>query len=148
MKKPKNFISEGAAVELLQRIFGNTDTDVMTLQEVYVAAGRGELDEETNRNWVNNVMTKLRYHSLITPDYTYGNRKKLSGIKLTIAGRTAIGRAASDEAAGVDNGSRPPRPATSLTLDEMLATVEQLRKKYPAFDIELIIKPKESPMQQ
>lgn len=142
MKKSKHFISEGAAVELLQRIFGNTDADTLTLKEVYLAAGRGEIDEETNRNWVNNVMTKLRYHSLITPDYTYGNRKKLSGIKLTIAGRTAIGRTAGDE---TDNGTvRQPRQTASLTLDEMLATVEQLRKKYPAFDIDLVIKPKES----
>ena len=92
MGKQNNRISEGAAIELLKRLFGETEADLITLDEAYIAAGRGELDAETNRNWLNNVMTKLTQHNLIAPDYKYDGRKRLVGIKLTLTGRTALGR--------------------------------------------------------
>jgi hypothetical protein len=88
----KNRISEGSAIELLKRIFKNTTSDLITLEEAYVAADRSHLPAETNRNWLNNVMTKLSQHNLIVADYKYDGRKRLNGIKLTIAGKTALNR--------------------------------------------------------
>jgi len=146
MKKAfKNAISEGAAVKLLNRLYAPyKDKNEISLEEIYEAAGRAEIDPETNRNWFNGVLAKLKMHNFVETATTFENsRNKVVGMKLTMAGEFVLGRRSETPIPGQRSGSA----AASLTLDEMLAAVEELRKKYTAFDIELIIKPKETPMQ-
>lgn len=147
LMKNSKYISEQAAIELLKRIFGSTDADEMTLDEIYAAAGRTDQPAKTNRGWLNGVQTKLQYYKFVKPVMKFENsRNKLDKLRLTIAGKTVLGRAA-DNADGAA-ARHEDRRSTGLTLDEMLAAVEELRKKYTAFDIELIVKPKDTPMQQ
>jgi len=144
--KPKNSVSEAAAVKLLNRLFaGHKDTIELQLEEIYEAAGRTSMPDETNRNWLNGVFAKLKTYNFVETVTTFENsRHKVTGMKLTLAGQYVLGRK-------VDSSQNPKEQETSrtsgLTLDEMLAAVEDLRKKYTAFDIELIIKPKAPPMQ-
>lgn len=145
MGKPKHYISEGAAVELLKRLFGASEADALTLKEVYHAAGRGELDDDTNRNWLNTVMTKLRYHNLITPEYAYDGRKKVSRIKLTIAGRTLLGR--TGQPITHEEPSSTGEQARVITPQTVHDDIEILKKLYPSFNVGLIFEPKDKPMQ-
>lgn len=143
MNKPKHYISEGAAVELLKRIWGASEADSLTLNEIYNNAGRGELDDATNRNWLNTVMTKLRYHNLITPVYKYDGRKKVDRIKLTLTGKTFLGKAGQVTGEEYRNNDAQIRVITPQTVHD---DIEVLKKQYPSFTVGLIFEPKDKPM--
>ncbi len=146
MKRPTNRISEDAAVELLRRLFPvSLETDELSLDEVYVAAGRSNLNPQTNRNWLNGVLTKLKDHKFITTGNKFENsRSKLDKIKLTTAGKTALGRTNNEE----NTVDRPPKDnvpqKNDLSLDEMLNIVEGLKAKHPKWDIVFEVRAKSS----
>jgi hypothetical protein len=146
-KVSKNSVSEGAAVKLLNRLFAaHKDSNELTLEEIYSAAGRTDMDAETNRNWFNGVLAKLKRYNFVDTVTTYENsRHKVVGMKLTIAGQYILGRKVEGNMPPGTPDEQPSR-TSGLTLDEMLAAIEELREKYTGFDIELVIKPKGTPM--
>lgn len=133
MKRPKNYISETAAVENLRRLFSpNPNADQLSLEEVFIAAGRERENGRTNRNWLANKMTQLKYHGLIRPIYKYGQRKELAAIKLSLKGKKALGRLSE----GRDNSSLLNSAlGTDVSAIEVAAAVRAFRDNYPEFDV-------------
>jgi len=140
-KKP----TKNSATLTLKRLYTPyPEEDSLTIEKMYIAAGRDtsvEL-EDKNRNWLSNKLTALYYHNLAKPIYSYDGRRKLERVQLTVEGKRALGRVSAP--GQVEPASLPS--VASLTLEDMLAAVEALRKKYPGFDIDLTIKPKEQPI--
>ena len=133
MKKTKNYISRTAAVENLRRLFSpSPNADQLSLQEIFIAAGRERENEQTNRNWLANKMTQLKYHNLIKPIYKYGQRKELVAIKLGLEGKKALGRLS-------EGRENPPLLNSALSADgpalEIAEAVRAFRDNYPEFDV-------------
>jgi hypothetical protein len=153
--KRANDISEAAAVELLRRIFDSAPgRDELSLGEIYVAVGRGELDADVNRNWLNTVMLKLKRHSFIAPQYEFDRRKKLRSIKLTVAGKAALGRTGvpapqsappTDSVAAV--GAATP-DSRDISYNDVAKAVRLFRDNNPEFEVVFRVTLKEAPMQQ
>ena len=146
MNNVKKYISEGAATETLQRIYSNSpDSDVVRLGDIFIATERTAIDEGTNRNWLANKMTQLRYHNLINPVYRFDGRKRLDGVQLTIKGKRALGRLDADLIEDVtENTNITPLKTgvSSLTLDDILEAVATLQEKHSGWDIQFTVNPK------
>ena len=143
MTKGKNNISEQAAIQLLKRLFdGLPDKNSLTLDELYAAADRSQLDADTNRNWINNVMTKLRKHNFIVPNYTYDGRKKLEGVRLSATGKSVLGRGHSlDESEGDSLATKPVNDHVGI--DQLTRTVSLFKKQTPDYEVIFRIELKE-----
>jgi hypothetical protein len=140
MKKAKNLISEKAAVQLLKRLFADAKSEVMTLDEVYAAAGRAERNSDTNRNWLNGILAKLRHYKLVeTIDKYENSRSKLDKLKLTIAGKTAIGWPVDT---GADVSSHTP-VQRGMTYNDLAKAVAAFRNENSDFDVVFEVKLKE-----
>lgn len=143
MTKGKNDISEQAAIQLLKRLFEKSpDKNSLTLDQLYAAAGRGQLDADTNRNWINNVMTKLRKHNFIVPNYTYDGRKKLEGVKLSATGKSILGR--TNDFDGNDAARTLIKTTNDhVGIDQLTKTVSQFRRQNPDYEVTFRIELKE-----
>jgi hypothetical protein len=151
MANPKNFISETAAGETLGRFFASTTSDEISLEGIYEAAGRAHIDEHTNRNWLNTKMNQLKHHNLITTVQTFdkdSKRHKLTGIRLTLAGKRAIGRVGADYTEPVHRLPSAAAVNTSialneLTVDQILMAVPLINERLAAFKLKVTLEDKE-----
>lgn len=145
MKRKKNLISEKAAVQLLSRLYAEAQGDELTLDEVYAAAGRSDKDPEVNRNWLNGVLAKLRAHKFIeTIDKYENSRSKLDKLKLTIAGKTALGLPVGT---GADNTMSITRgPQSSMTYNDLAKAVAAFRNNNTDFEVVFEVRLKEAPL--
>jgi len=134
MQRPKNYISQTAAVENLKRLFANNpDSDQLSVEELLIAAARDDQKPQTNRNWLANKMTQMKYHDLIRPVYRYGERKKLVGIELSIRGKKALGRISADSS---KTGQLPAtQPGSPLGVQDITGSVKNFRDNNPEFDV-------------
>ena len=142
-KRTHNSISEKAAIQLLGRLFSSADSDELTLDEAYVAAGRADISPETNRNWLNGVLAKLRDYALVTTIDKYENsRSKLDKIKLTMAGKTALGWSSVDSITTPTSTPAPLRRAVA-TYNDVAKAVAEFRNNNPDFEVIFEVKLKE-----
>lgn len=142
-KKVNNKISEKAAVELLGRLFANATSDELTLDEVYAAANRADRDPETNRNWLNGILAKLRDHNLVTVISKYENsRSKLDKVKLSAVGKYSLGWPGGEANNSVVSIPAVPRVAI-VTYNDLAKAVAGFRKDNPDFDVVFEVRLKE-----
>lgn len=145
-KKPSAF----AATHMLQIFFREHPADSITPDEIIVAAGRNTPEfEAKNKGWLSNRLTPLYDHNLLRPVYSHQPFKKLEKLELTINGKRALGRAAEPGLID-DNAEQPaktPNAPLNLTLDQMMEAVELLNAKHTTFQVELIVKPRTTPME-
>lgn len=94
IKMYMKYKKEQSAIKNLKRIFRNTpESDSILLDDIYPIFGRDLTKAKSNKNWITNVMSHLRYHNLIASTYTYYTGKRvLSGLQLTMKGKKALGR--------------------------------------------------------
>ena len=142
MPSSKKYKSKKAAEETLKRFFANNPaSDRITVEEIFQAAGRQDKKPRPNMAWLSNKLTTLRYHDLINSEYSYQGKRRLEAISLSLDGKRALRR--------VGNPNPRPEAETQVrdgqadSLDDVLALVSQLRKRYPEFDIDLTVKPKQ-----
>lgn len=149
MGKSKTMVSEKAAIQLLGRLFTNPGSDELTLEQAYEAAGRGDRDPETNRNWLNTVIVKLRQHSLISTIDKYENsRTKLDKLRITAVGRNALGWPSNNfMPANVGYVSVPTKPQAMSSTD-LAKAIAVFRNENPDFDVVFEVKLKEQPIKQ
>ena len=137
MPTAKKYKSLAAAKETLKRFYANApDSDSLSTEEIFAAAGRLKHSKQANLAWLSNKITTLRYHNLVDANYSYDGRRRLEGLTLTLDGKRALGRAGT---VGTPGGTL----VTPQGLTDVLALVSQLRKDYPDFDIALTVKPKD-----
>lgn len=144
MRQPKNYISETAATETLQRwLEHKPGADMLTLEEIYVAANRDSFDETTNRNWFNNKLSQLKYHNLVKSTKEFdkaSKRHKTSGIQLTITGKKALGLIDGDELS-MNEGDTPVRPAFKHgSLNDVAEAVKEFQTQNPEFEVMFDVK--------
>lgn len=136
MGKAKNRISEKAAIQLLGRLFVDVGVEELTLDEVYAAAGRADISPETNRNWLNTVITKLRQHSLVNTIDKYENsRTKLDKLKITIAGKTALGWPVNNFQPTQMGYTPLPSRAMTMSYNDLAKAVASFRNDNPDFEV-------------
>jgi hypothetical protein len=134
MKKSKNYISQVAAVENLKRLFATSpNSDQLSLEELFIAAARDDQPPQTNRNWLANKMTQMKYHDLIQPVYKYGKRKELVALQLTLRGKKVLGRI-SPQAHSSQSLTDASLSGEINTLD-VAAAVRAFRDNYPEFEV-------------
>lgn len=146
--KGKNYISETAATATLQKLFSSSlASDKVSLDELLSAFGRENIDEATNKNWISNKLSQLKYHSLVKPVYEFDintRRNKLAGVQLTMAGKKALGRIEVDEPVkDQQEGNDDSVRSKHTSINDALAIVRELRRQNPDFEIVFTIKPKE-----
>lgn len=134
--KPKNSISETTAAETLARFFRFTpDDDYVSIEDIYKAAERDSLSDETNKNWLNAKTNQLKHHNLIRSVKEFdraSRRHKVVGYRLTLAGKKAIGRVGVDDEdpdGGYDVNS------VTASLDDVARAVEAFQKNNPNFEV-------------
>jgi len=122
--------SKDAATETLKRFFAQApDKDEVSISEIFVATGRDADAPENNMSWLSNNLTTLRYHGLINSVYTYDGRKKLDKIRLTLAGKKALGRIEDEPS---DDGELS---GNRVSLEDALRVVNKFKKENPAFEV-------------
>lgn len=143
MNKPKNYISKEAATQTIARLFDGEDKpNMLTLEELYRAAGRESYDEATNRNWFNNKYSQLKYHGLVRTVSEFdkdSRRHKTTGLQLTMAGQDALGRTGGELTASTV-GEEPKGVAGIGTVNDLATAVRDFQAAHPEFDIVLDIK--------
>ena len=132
-------LSRDAAVENLKQFFQGTDSNSITVQNLFRVMGRDDFDEAQNRGWLSNKLSDMRKYNFINKEITNVNGKlKLTKISLTPEGKQALGRSTSEKA------QVNPQDTASL-LEAVNQNVEVLRQRLPSFDVVFDIKPKEGP---
>ncbi|MGR6971419.1 hypothetical protein ACU639_17830 [Streptomyces cynarae] len=126
-----NRITRDGAISSLKRIFGDTTTDYISVEEMYVNAGRTGMSEEKNKQWRYNVLSNIRPYGLFKEKYGVKNHVRvIEGIRLTEEGKRAL-RAEPQSA---------PKPIVSVadrevSFSSVRADIKVLREKYPEFAI-------------
>lgn len=129
------YLSKEAAVEGVKKIFGNSDVNSISLDEIFVAWERQDHSPLLNLRWLGNKMTHWKYHNLIKPIYKIRNGKRvLGGIQLTLQGKQAI---SNTESAGLTPQEESNKHSSLL---EVMKLVETLKKENPNYEITFDVK--------
>lgn len=83
-----------SAIKNLKKFFINSPQyDSIKLEDAYLAFNRDLSQKESNKRWITNLLTHLKYHDLVTSVYSSKTGKRvLIGLQLTMEGKRAIGR--------------------------------------------------------
>jgi hypothetical protein len=141
--------SKSASARTVKRFFANSpQADKISLDEIYAAAGRQDLDAEKNRSWLSNLATHLYYHDLVKPLYSYDSGyKKLKGMQLTLSGKRAIGRIEEDAGPGIAPANpaavHSPSSGAEASLSDVAKLVKDFRDNNPEFEVVFDVKLKE-----
>lgn len=124
------------ATDYLRKFFANTSADWVSLQGIYAATNRESMDSEKNRTWVGNKMLYMKRHDLIEPTYEKkGNTKKLSGVRLTVEGKSLLGRLGEETDPGTppvepqQYAQKPNNSSNIVSLTEVLTMLAELNKR-------------------
>lgn len=133
--------SKNASVENVRKFFAKTSNDSVSLQEAFSAWGRDLQKPQENRAWLSNLMTHLKYHNLIQPVYTFkGGFRALDRLQLTLDGKKALGRLASDPDGGTVVGTVSYGENNPKTISDVMNIVSRLRKDNPDYEITFDVK--------
>lgn len=134
--------SKHAAIDNAKRLFADTpDQDTITIEQAIKSWGRPEdKDYETNKTWLANKLTDLKYYKLVTPLYDYGDgRKKLNKIQLTMEGKKALGRLQTEPTEEIEVNKKQ-----KVLITDVLSLVARLKKENPEYEIIFDMKLKEN----
>lgn len=139
--------SKQSSTRNLKVFFKNMpESDSVTLQEAYVAFGRDLSKEQSNKNWITNLMTHLKWHNLIIPTYSTSDagRRVLKGFGLTMEGKRALGRI---EVAKVGEYMQPNttyllpnQGEREIEVSDIMNAIAKLKEKHPEFEISFDMK--------
>lgn len=133
--------SKDAATVTLQRFFAqNPDSDEVSISDIFNATGREAEKSEINMSWLSNHLTTLRYYGLVSSVYNYDGRKKLDKIRLTTAGKKALGRIEDEPA---EDGEGSGGSTSRVSLDDALRVVNKFKKENPGFEVVFTVKLKD-----
>lgn len=142
----KTYLSREAAIANLRKFFPSTTGDEVSVEDIFIAVGRGSKSIKENRSWLSNKLTSMQEYGLFTRGYSSrGGQRKLVKLKLTSEGRRVLGRDGSDQLTVPlqmsIRGTQGDRE--TVTVSSVLHHVELLRKNEPKLDITFDVKLKE-----
>lgn len=139
--------SKQSSVRNLRMFFKNMpESDSITLQDAYVAFNRDLSKEQSNKNWITNLMTHLKWHNLIIPTYSTGDtgRRILKGLGLTMEGKRSLGRI---ETAKVGESMLPNttyllpnQGEREIEISDIMKAIAKLKETHPEFEISFDMK--------
>ena len=131
----RKYISENAAILNIKKFFSkNPNEDVISIIDACKGWGRKNPENiERHKPWLQNKLTGLKYHDLVSSVYKYEDgRKKLDKIQLTIKGKRVLNRIKEE----TDNLENPQNTVEStITVSSVLQLVEKLKKDNPSYKI-------------
>lgn len=148
------------AIETTRKIFQDTTDDTISLRDIFIKFGRQEYDEEKNKAWFSNILSNVKRHNLLTPQYALKRGKRvLDKVKLTLEAKTILGWYSATGPSGpvsthgpivnsisVDSSSSPDE--TQETSDDLGLSIKKLiaefNKKNPDVEGEFVVKLKVS----
>lgn len=131
------YMSLTSATETLKRFFaGHPDSDVVSLEEIYIAAGRDLSQESINKAWVANKLTHLKHYGLVVPVYDYARRKTLNKVQLTEEGRKTLGR-------GAKASNNTIASSKGISLESIAQDIREFEKQNPSVKLDLGVKLRE-----
>lgn len=128
----------------LRRLFlYSPESDSISLEQAYTAFNRDLSKEQSNKNWITNLMTHLKWHNLILPTYgvNNGGKRVLKGLELTMEGKKGLGRIETPQkefdAFGVmrTNFSEFKVEHELDNVSSILKAIAKLRENHPEFEI-------------
>lgn len=138
--------TRNAADNALKTFYAGTESDVVSVADIYKATGRDLRAKAKNSAWLSNKLATLRRYEYVDTTYSSVGRRKVASIKLTDAGRNALGRTTS-------TNTQKPMQATlinddsehdnKVTPETVLRDVNILKKQLPSFNVVFKIEPKE-----
>ncbi len=129
------YISYDSAVATLRDFFSiSPDTDIVSLQQIFVATGRDLSKATLNKQWLSNKLTHLKHYQLVTPVYSQGRRKVLDKIQITQDGKKALGRDIEATDGTVSFGAR------QITLESIAQDIEVFESLNPSILLDLNVR--------
>lgn len=130
------YISYDSAVATLKDFFSiSPDTDIVSLQQIYIATGRDLSKPALNKAWLSNKLTHLKHYQLVSPVYSQGRRRVLDKIQLTADGKKALGR--DIEGVGESMADYGPR---QISLESIARDIEEFERFNPSIQLDLNVR--------
>lgn len=127
------YLTYESALGGIKSVFSKTDSDLVSLEDIFSFWGRGDYTLLQNQRWFGNKLVHWKYHNLVTPVYRLRNKKRvLFGVQLTLKGKRALGKLL-DESDEVGNNG-------NADLAKLMKSITDLRKKSPEFEITFDVK--------
>ncbi len=150
--------SKQSSIRNLKKFFSSVpDSDSITLEDAYKAFNRDLSKTQSNKNWITNLMTHLKWNNLVLPVYSSSDagRRILIGLQLTMEGKKCLGRiqpvatinqnhlsySKSFELPSLDDMFTHPnavekRPVESLdSVSDIMKAIAKLKENHPEFEI-------------
>jgi hypothetical protein len=123
-------ITQRAAIAALRKIFVDSDKDILTLDEIFDVVGRDPRQPESNRRWLQNRLTTLRYYEFVAPIYTKyttssNPHRKLVKVQLTPTGKTALTSEVSSRA---------------ITLESIARDIKAIERQNPSIALDFTVR--------
>lgn len=142
-------ISEEAAITNLKGFFSHSPkgTKEVSLEQIFLAVGRHNMDAAINRSWLANKLTPIRKYNLINPVYEYeGKKRRLTKVKLTPKSEGLLGlniehKRDKEEDVSYQNTSPSVR---QVTLESIAQDIREYEKHNPSIELDLNVKVRKS----
>lgn len=150
-EKPSWIKSQESAERILKGFFvSNPRAENVSVEEIYRVSRRDPEREKTNRSWLGNILSSLKYYDLVKPVYSYRGARKLSGLQLTDKGKEVVHPPEDQEEAiaGVYSPYSPVNYGVSVFEDklspqDLLNYVQTFRRQNPGLEVTFGIRVKD-----
>ncbi len=123
------------ATEYLKRFYSQTDTDEVTLKEVFSIYGFNPHKEKINRVWIGNKLIYLKRYQLVEPVYDGDKANaRLIAIKLTDEGRKVL-NSENDYSINQLQNKVSSRDLKAITLNDVVQAMPRIRQENPEYEI-------------
>ena len=126
-------LSREGAVGNLRVFFGDSESDYVSVDDIYKNAGRSDYSLESNRKWLYNRLTLIRPYGLYEKVNGVQNGVRVTqGLALTKQGREAL-HGSSSHARGGDIRERAVAQQ-DVSVVSVQRDIDILRNMYPEFE--------------
>lgn len=120
-----NHVPAHTATKALRSLFGDGAQETLTLEEVFLKAGRDMTKATQNTRWLQSKLTDLRYYGLVRSVYSSMYRRRLQAITLTERGKFELSRM---PASNYSNNR-------GVTLDSLAESIRWFRRQNPTIEV-------------
>ncbi len=131
------YLTYNSALEGVRLVFSKTDSDTVSLEDIFSFWGRGGHTLLQNQRWFGNKLVHWKYHDLVGPVYRLRNKKRvLYGVQLTLKGKRALGKLRNELGDSETDGD-------NSDIGKLMKSVKDLQDKNPEYEITFNVKLKE-----
>ncbi|MFI9175972.1 hypothetical protein [Streptomyces lincolnensis] len=117
----------------LKKFYGESTSDYVSIEDIFVNTGREDKDEHVNRAWLYNMMSNLKPFGFFEKEYEVRNGVRATkGIRLTAKGRQVL---SSQPSLAFERQADAVEEMREVSFTSVLEDVRALRTRHPEFDI-------------